>query len=132
MRDEPVRIRLALASEPRALEALQMRASLANPGDREGVVQGFAAILPREDGDVELDALFVEPNTWRRGCGRAARFAPADDPQAPGSAAPSTSAMPMKWMNHPGNATGTGIAAASTGITNFMLPAIRNTRASSA
>jgi N-acetylglutamate synthase-like GNAT family acetyltransferase len=32
---------------------------------------GFAAILPREGGDAELDALFVEPEMWRRGIGRA-------------------------------------------------------------
>ena len=34
-------------------------------------VVGFAAILPREDGDSELDALFVEPEEWQRGIGRA-------------------------------------------------------------
>jgi N-acetylglutamate synthase-like GNAT family acetyltransferase len=90
-------IRVALASERRALEALQMRASLSNPGDREvlianpdavdipleqinaghvfvieaaGSIKGFAAILPREDGNVELDALFVDPDTGRQGFGR--------------------------------------------------------------
>ena len=93
-----VNIRIADATEQRALEALQWRASLNNAGDREallanpgaielpihqieaggvfvaevdGVVQGFAAILPREDGDSELDALFVEPGAWRQGIGRA-------------------------------------------------------------
>jgi GNAT superfamily N-acetyltransferase len=93
-----VNIRTALASEQRALEALQWRASLNNPGDREallanpdaielplpqieaggvfvaevgGTLQGFAAILPREDGESELDALFVEPESWRQGVGRA-------------------------------------------------------------
>ena len=88
-------------AEPRdqqALEAVQWRASLSNPGDREallanptaielplaqietggvfvaeetGSILGFAAILPRSDGDSELDALFVEPKTWRQGVGRA-------------------------------------------------------------
>lgn len=80
------------------LEALQRRASLNNPGDREallahpdaielplhqieaggvfvaelaGTVKGFAAILPRQDGDFELDALFVEPAAWRQGIGGA-------------------------------------------------------------
>jgi N-acetylglutamate synthase-like GNAT family acetyltransferase len=88
---------MALASEQRALEALQRRASLNNAGDREallanpdaielpleqieaggvfvaeedGIVAGFAAIVPREDGDSELDALFVEPAAWRQGVGR--------------------------------------------------------------
>ncbi len=91
-------IRLARASEHRALEALQRHASLANPGDREAIlahpdaielpleqiangqvfvveagraVRGFAAILLRADGDVELDGLFVEPSSWRRGFGAA-------------------------------------------------------------
>lgn len=91
-------IRPAIASEREALEALQRRASLENPGDREvllanpdaielpieqidaghvvvaevaGVVVGFAAVLPREDGAAELDALFVEPGLWKQGIGRA-------------------------------------------------------------
>jgi N-acetylglutamate synthase-like GNAT family acetyltransferase len=90
-------IRLALVSEQKELEALQFRASIHNAGDREailanpdaihlpleqitkgqvfvaemdGLVRGFAAILPRQNGDVELDALFVEPSVWRFGCGR--------------------------------------------------------------
>lgn len=91
-------LRPGLASEQKQLEALQWRASLNNPGDRDallahpdaielpleqiraggvfvaevsGSVMGFAAILPREDADFELDALFVEPDTWRHGIGRA-------------------------------------------------------------
>jgi GNAT superfamily N-acetyltransferase len=93
-----VDIRIACASEQSALEALLWRASLNNAGDRkallanpgaielplhqieaggvfvaeaDGSVRGFAAILPREDGDSELDALFVEPDAWRQGIGRA-------------------------------------------------------------
>jgi GNAT superfamily N-acetyltransferase len=91
-------IRTAAASERVALEALQRRASLANPGDREvllahpdaielpveqiadghvfvaetdGVIAGFAAVLLRPDGEIELDGLFVEPALQRRGIGRA-------------------------------------------------------------
>ena len=91
-------VRPAVAAEQKQLEALQWRASLNNPGDhdvllahpdaielpleqiRKGGVfvaevaaatMGFAAILPREDGDFELDALFVEPSAWRQGIGRA-------------------------------------------------------------
>lgn len=90
-------IGVALPGERKELEALQWRASLGNPGDREallanpdaiavpeqqiiggmvftaridGVLVGFAAIIPREDGAVELDALFVEPSAWRQGIGR--------------------------------------------------------------
>lgn len=92
------RLRLALPSEQRELEGLQRRASLENAGDREailahpdaiqlpldqieagqvfvieaaGTIRGFAAILPCEGGDVELDGLFVEPSFWRRGYGAA-------------------------------------------------------------
>jgi GNAT superfamily N-acetyltransferase len=91
-------VRTAVASEQKRLEGLQWRASLNNPGDRDallahpdaielpleqiedggvfvaevsGSVMGFAAILPRDDGDFELDALFVEPHAWRQGIGRA-------------------------------------------------------------
>jgi N-acetylglutamate synthase-like GNAT family acetyltransferase len=94
----PFTIRLGTRQEQRLLEALQLRASMANPGDREllidnpgiielplaqidadqvfvaekdGVTLGFAAVLDRDDGDTELDGLFVEPDTWQSGVGRA-------------------------------------------------------------
>lgn len=90
-------IRCAVISEQKELEALQLRASLTNVGDRDallahpdaielpidqiaagavfvsernGVIVGFAALLPRPDGEVELDALFVDPDVRRRGVGR--------------------------------------------------------------
>jgi GNAT superfamily N-acetyltransferase len=90
-------IRPAIPSEREALEALQLRASLNNEGDREallrhpdaidlpveqiaaggvfvferdGTLLGFSAILPREDGDTELDGLFVEPDIQRQGVGK--------------------------------------------------------------
>ena len=92
-----VSIRPARPDEKRALESLQRRASLNNPGDRDailanpdaielpleqivdgcvfvaendGLVAGFAAVVPRADGGAELDALFVEPHLWKRGIGR--------------------------------------------------------------
>ncbi|MEO8588983.1 MAG: GNAT family N-acetyltransferase [Flavobacteriales bacterium] len=92
-----ITVRPAVAFEREALEALQWRASLNNPNDREallanpdaivlplqqivdggvfvaeqaGRIKGFAAILPRQDGNAELDALFVEPECWRQGIGR--------------------------------------------------------------
>jgi N-acetylglutamate synthase-like GNAT family acetyltransferase len=97
MRNQVV-VRPAVVSERKRLEDLQWRASLNNPGDRDALLEhpdaielpiaqiingevfvaevadsviGFAAILPRDDGDMELDALFVEPNDWRQGIGRA-------------------------------------------------------------
>jgi GNAT superfamily N-acetyltransferase len=90
-------IRPARTSEQKMLESLQRRASLSNPGDRDallahpdaivlpieqiaegnvfvadgdGTVVGFAAVIPRPDGDAELDALFVEPHLWKQGIGR--------------------------------------------------------------
>lgn len=93
-----ITIRQAIATEQKALEALQWRASLSNPADREallanpevielplpqiemggvfvaelaGIVQGYAAICRRDDGELELDALFVEPQAWRQGIGLA-------------------------------------------------------------
>jgi GNAT superfamily N-acetyltransferase len=92
-----VSIRPAIPAEREALEALQWRASLGNEGDRDallrhpdaidlpaeqiaaggvfvleqgGAIVGFSAILRREDGDTELDALFVEPEIQRQGIGR--------------------------------------------------------------
>ena len=91
-------IRPARLDERKALEGLQLRASLewedqradllANPdaidlpddqiaagyvevAERAGQVVGFLVVLPREDGQAELDGLFVEPGTWRAGVGRA-------------------------------------------------------------
>lgn len=92
-----VLIRPAVVSEREVLERLQTRSSLGNPGDREallanpdaielpaeqivagrvfvleksGAIVAFAVIVPRDDGDTELDGLFVEPSMWRRGIGR--------------------------------------------------------------
>lgn len=91
-------IRPAIVSEKSALEDLQRRASLNNPGDRQALLDhpdaivvpieqlesgcvfvaerddarvGFAAVVSREDGGAELDALFVEPDDWKGGIGRA-------------------------------------------------------------
>jgi GNAT superfamily N-acetyltransferase len=92
-----VRLRPARAPERQELEELQRRASLANPDDRpqlaphpdaialplafiergevtvaevDGRVAGFA-VVQAHDGFTELDGLFVEPELWRRGVGRA-------------------------------------------------------------
>jgi len=97
LRPLDVLVRPARLDEQTLLESLQRRASLNNPGDRDallanpdaialpieqiangcvfvaerdGVVAGFAAVLPRPDGGAELDALFVEPHLWKRGIGR--------------------------------------------------------------
>jgi N-acetylglutamate synthase-like GNAT family acetyltransferase len=46
---------------------------------------GWAAILPRDDGDTELDALFVEPDGWRRGIGSALVERCAEEARATGA-----------------------------------------------
>jgi GNAT superfamily N-acetyltransferase len=90
-------IRLATASERRALEELQMRASVhsgrwaeqlrAHPdaiavpaeqiarglvrvAERDGAVLGFATLLPPVSGVCELEAIFVEPASMGAGIGR--------------------------------------------------------------
>jgi N-acetylglutamate synthase-like GNAT family acetyltransferase len=94
---ENILIRPAANSEQKQLEALQLRASLNNAGDRDallahpdaiqlplaqiaaggvfvaesnGAIVGFATIEPRPDGQSELDALFVDPDMQRHGIGR--------------------------------------------------------------
>jgi len=87
-------VRPAIATERATLEALQWRASLmveenraallAHPdaivlpdeqicgtlvAELDGRIAGFAVVLPRADGDAELDGLFVEPELWRKGVG---------------------------------------------------------------
>ena len=34
-----------------------------------GVAKGYAAICAGDDGDVEVDAVFGEPDAWRQGIG---------------------------------------------------------------
>ncbi len=95
--DPTIKIRPAVPAEHAALESLQYAASvaveaqravlLAHPeingfpakqiaegrvwvAERDGQIIGFSALLPREDGDAELDGLFVRPDLWRSGVGR--------------------------------------------------------------
>jgi N-acetylglutamate synthase-like GNAT family acetyltransferase len=92
-----IKIRFAHMNGRAQLIELQRRASLANENDREAllahpeavdlpVVQieagdvlvaeidgkclGFSSIYIRDDGNGELDGLFVEPNQWNGGLGR--------------------------------------------------------------
>lgn len=90
-------IRAAVIADRHVLEELQRRASLNNPGDRaallanpdaieippvqiaagqvfvaerDGAIVGFSAVVPRQDLDMDLDGLFVEPELWGQGIGR--------------------------------------------------------------
>lgn len=64
--------REALLAHPDAIElpTEQIQAGQVFVLERDHAILGFAAILPRADGDTELDALFVEPSCWRQGAGR--------------------------------------------------------------
>jgi N-acetylglutamate synthase-like GNAT family acetyltransferase len=111
---ESLIIRIAQTAEQKALEALQWRASLNNPGDRDallanpdaidlsldqiaaggvfvaerdGVIVGFAAVQLRADGQIELDGLFVEPIMWKCGVGRSLVEYCAEFARAQGAAA---------------------------------------------
>ena len=91
-------IRPAVIGDQKDLQDLQRRASLTNEGDRDALLAhpdaievpqeqiaagsvfvlrqdeamaGFAALLPRNDQNADLDAMFVEPTLRRRGVGRA-------------------------------------------------------------
>lgn len=89
-----IRIRPALPEDRDALGALKLRSSLAwgdhvealralpearqVPAEHlpsvfvaelDGGIAGFATVLPRGDGEAELEELFVDPDSWRRGIG---------------------------------------------------------------
>lgn len=94
----PLTFRPGFADDRTTLLALQWRASLGNPKDREALLAhpdaidipveqltpaqcviavmndtdvGFAIVLKGESGDAELDGLFVDPAHWELGIGRA-------------------------------------------------------------
>ncbi len=90
-------VRQARLHEREALEDLQLQASLMGMEDRaallanpnaidlptdqiadgnvyvcevDGEIVGFGVVLPRADGQAELDGLFVRPQVWGEGYGR--------------------------------------------------------------
>jgi GNAT superfamily N-acetyltransferase len=62
----------ALLAEPGAisLPAEQIFEGRVHVAERGGEIVGFSVVLPRSDGQAELDGLFVEPAAWRTGVGR--------------------------------------------------------------
>ena len=64
--------REALLAHPDAIELPvdQLNANRVFVAERDGKIVGFGAIVLRDDGDSELDALFVEPEVWMGGIGR--------------------------------------------------------------
>jgi N-acetylglutamate synthase-like GNAT family acetyltransferase len=61
-----------LLAHPDAIELPvdQIAAGAVFVAEQDGAMVGFAALLPRPDGDVELDGLFVDPEFRRCGAGR--------------------------------------------------------------
>jgi GNAT superfamily N-acetyltransferase len=64
--------RADLIEHPDAIQlpAEQIAAGLVIVADHWGATAGFAVVLPRDDGNAELDGLFVEPDLWGGGIGR--------------------------------------------------------------
>jgi len=54
-----------------ALPRWQLEENRVRVAERGGRTLGFAAVLPRDRQTCDLDALFVEPDYWKRGIGRA-------------------------------------------------------------
>ena len=52
------------------LPAEQIAAAQVFIAEMDNKIVGFAAVLPRPNGETELDGLFVEPSFWRHGIGR--------------------------------------------------------------
>lgn len=65
--------REALLARPEMVQvpAEQLTPETACVAEIAGTAAGFAIVLPRPNGDAELDGLFVDPPLQRRGIGRA-------------------------------------------------------------
>lgn len=63
----------------------QLTAESCVVAEMDGFPVGFAIVLPRPDGDAELDGLFVEPDRQRLGLGRALVASGADLARAMGA-----------------------------------------------
>ena len=65
--------REALLAHPDAIELplQQITDGRTVVAESVGELLGFAVVLRRDDGDAELDGLFVDPAQWRQGIGRA-------------------------------------------------------------
>jgi GNAT superfamily N-acetyltransferase len=66
---EDTRADLLAHPEVFALPIEQIEDGCALVAECEGMVVGFAVVLLRDDGNAELDGLFVEPDMWRAGIG---------------------------------------------------------------
>ncbi len=63
--------REALLADPALIDLPDWHLPYTLVAEKDGRPLGFAVTLPRDDGDDELDGLFVEPGHWRGGIGRA-------------------------------------------------------------
>ena len=64
--------RQALLANPEAiaLPLSQIEAGYVTLAEHRGTLVGFSVLIPGEDGETELDGLFVEPSAWGKGIGR--------------------------------------------------------------
>ena len=63
--------RAALLAHPEAIDLPAAHLPHTIVAERDGAVIGFAVTLPIDAGHAELDGLFVAPDVWRSGAGRA-------------------------------------------------------------
>jgi N-acetylglutamate synthase-like GNAT family acetyltransferase len=108
-----LQLRLATTEDADTLQDILKAASLANPGDRDwllahpevlvvdadqlhagrihvaaatnGELLGYAAVLPPQAGQAEIDGIFVRPTHWRQGVGRTLLRACAAQARAEGA-----------------------------------------------
>ena len=78
--------RAALLDDPDLIELPVEHIAYTLVAESRARALGFAVILPRDDGDAELDSLFVEPGLWREGVGRGLVEAGVEAARARGAA----------------------------------------------
>jgi GNAT superfamily N-acetyltransferase len=71
--------RAALIANPEAIDLPEAHLPHTLVAERDGAVIGFAVTLPIDASHAELDGLFVAPDIWRSGAGRALVGAAASD-----------------------------------------------------
>jgi GNAT superfamily N-acetyltransferase len=71
--------RAALLAHPEAIDLPEAHLPHTIVAERDGAVIGFAVTLPIDSDQADLDGLFVAPDVWRSGAGRALVAAAARD-----------------------------------------------------
>ena len=79
--------RAALLAQPELIELPAWHIPHTLVAENRGEILGFAVVLPRKDGEAELDGLFVDAGRWREGIGAALVAAAAEAAADAGAAA---------------------------------------------